>query len=149
MEKHQEKMKEHHQKIEEQRKEMIESQTERMEEHQIKMAEHQEKMEIKRMEMEEKMEEIAESRNALNQIIAKNIGRADNTINTALEDQLLADGLIDARENYQFELTGKKLKVNRKVQSDAMHQKYKQLYSELSGTPLSDKSKLKIIKSKN
>ena len=138
MEIHREKMEEHRQKIEEQREKMIENQAERMEE-------HQEIMRAKQKEMKERMEEIAES----NQIIAENIGRLDNTINTALEDQLLADGLIDSRENYQFELTGKKLKVNRKAQSDAMHQKYKQLYSELSGTPLSDKSKIKLIKSKN
>ena len=149
MEEHQKTLEKQREKLEQKREEMLENHEERMEEHRIKMEEHKERMLIKQTEMEERMEEISESGNAANKIIAKNIGRANNTINTALEDQLLADGLIDSRENYQFELTGKKLKVNRNPQPDAMHQKYKQLYGELSGTPLSDKSKIKIIKSKN
>ena len=149
MEEHQKTLEKQREKLEQKREEMLENHEERMEEHRIKMEEHKERMLIKQTEMEERMEEISESGNAANKLIAKNIGRANNTINTALEDQLLADGLIDSRENYQFELTGKKLKVNRNAQSDAMHQKYKQLYGELSGTPLSDKSKIKLIKSKN
>ena len=160
MEKHHKKMEEHHKKIEkqhirmaEQREEMLEKQEERMEaqrlkmeEHREKMEEHREAMEMKRIELEESVENAS---NVSNQIIAKNIGRASNEINKAMENQLLADGLIDSRQNYSFELTGKKLKVNRKTQSDALHQKYKQLYGELSGSPLSEKSKLKVVKSKN
>jgi len=145
MEEHQLKMEEHREKIALQQKEMQEKQKERMEKHQLKMEEHREKMEIKRIEMQERMEEIvAESK----QIIAENIAHAGNEINVALEDQLIADGLIDSRENYKLELSGKKLKVNGKTQSDAMHQKYLQLYADLSGDPISAKSKIKIVKSK-
>jgi len=149
MEKHHKEMEEQHERIALQQKEMQEMQKERMEEHQLKMEEHRERMEIKRIEMQERIEEMDELVAESDQIIAENVGRADNKINAAIEDQLLADGLIDSRENYQFELSGKKFKVNRKTQSDAMHQKYKRLYGELSGTPLSNKSKLKVVKSKN
>ncbi len=153
MEEHHEEIEKHHLKMAEKREEIMEKHHKKMEEHRIRMEEHQEKMAEKREDMErvsiELQESIEDAAGASNQIIAKNIGRASNEINTAIEDQLLADGLIDSRDNYAFELTGKKLKVNRKTQSDALHQKYKQLYGELSGSPLSEKSKLKVVKSKN
>ncbi len=153
MEEHHEEIEKHHLKLAEKREEIMEKHHEKMEEHRIRMEEHREKMAEKHEETErvsiELQESIEDAAGASNQIIAKNIGRASNEINTAIEDQLLADGLIDSRDNYAFELTGKKLKVNRKTQSDALHQKYKQLYGELSGSPLSEKSKLKVVKSKN
>lgn len=156
MEKHHKEIEKHHEKIAAQREEMLENQEKKMQEHREKVEAHREKMqahheemEIQRIERGERMEDINQSRGISNQITAENIGRANDEINRAIEDQLLADGLIDSRENYKFELTGKKFKVNRKIQSDAMHQKYKQLYGELSGSPLSENSKLKIVKSKN
>ena len=148
MEVHHKKMEKHHKKMEEQREEMMEAHREKMEAHHEKMNAHREKMEIKRIEREERMEEIHESRGSVNKIIATDIGHSSNEINNAIVDQLIADGLIDSRENYKFELSGQKFKVNRKTQSDAIHQKYKQLYEELSGSPLSDKSKIKVAKSK-
>ena len=148
MEAHHKKMEEHQMKMAEQREAMIEKHHEKMEAHREEMEARREAMEERRLEMEVEMEEMDETL-ASSQIIAENIGRANNEINTAIEDQLLADGLIDSRENYAFELTGKKLKINRKTQSDALHQKYKQLYGELSGSPLSEKSKLKVVKKKN
>lgn len=156
MEQHHKEMEKHHKKMAKQREEMLERHTQKMEAHRIKMekhhekmAEHHEEMNIERIERQETIEEIDDASGNIDQIIAKNIGRANNEINKAIEDQLLADGLIDSRANYAFELTGKKLKVNRKTQSNALHQKYKQLYGELSGSPLSEKSRLKVVKSKN
>ncbi len=148
MEAHHKKMEEHQMKMAEQREAMIEKHHEKMKAHREEMEARREAMEERRLEMEVEMEEMDETL-ASSQIIAENIGRANNEINTAIEDQLLADGLIDSRENYAFELTGKKLKINRKTQSDEMHQKYKQLYSELSGSPISENSKLKVVKKKN
>ncbi len=148
MEKHHKEMEKHHKKMEEQREEMMEAHREKMEAHHEKMNAHREKMEIKRIEREKRMKETHESRGSTNKIIATDIGRSSNEINNAIVDQLIADGLIDSRENYKFELSGQKFKVNRKTQSDAIHQKYKQLYEELSGSPLSDKSKIKVAKSK-
>lgn len=144
MEKHQKEIEKHHKKIAKQREELLEKQEEMREAHREKMEAHHEKMNAHR----ERMEEISELNGNSNQIIAENVGRSSDKINAAIVDQLIADGLIDSRENYQFELSGKKFKVNRKTQSDALHQKYKQLYGELSGTPLSDKSKIKVVKSK-
>lgn len=148
MEKHHKEMEKHHKKMEEQREEMMEVHREKMEAHQEKMNAHREKMELKRIKNEERMEEIHEAHGSANRIIATDIGHSSNEINNAIVDQLIADGLIDSRENYKFELSGQKFKVNRKTQSDAIHQKYKQLYEELSGSPLSDKSKIKVAKSK-
>ncbi len=148
MEKHHKEMEKHHKKMEAQREEMMEAHREKMEAHHEKMNAHREKMEIKRKEREERMEEIHESHGSANRIIATDIGHSSNEINNAIVDQLIADGLIDSRENYKFELSGQKFKVNRKTQPDAIHQKYKQLYEELSGSPLSDKSKIKVAKSK-
>jgi beta-lactamase regulating signal transducer with metallopeptidase domain len=148
MEEHHKEMEKHHKKMEEQREEIMEAHREKMEAHQEKMNAHREKMEVKRIELEERMEEIHESHDAANKIIATDIGHSSNEINNAIVDQLIADGLIDSRENYKFELSGQKFKVNRKTQPDAIHQKYKQLYEELSGSPLSNKSKIKVAKSK-
>lgn len=155
MKKHHKEMEKHREKMEKQREEMMEKQEEmreahreKMEAHHEKMKAHRKEMEIKRIEMVEKMKDIDESKGASNQIIAENIGRASNKINNAIVDQLIADGLIDSRENYRFELTAQKFKVNRKTQPDATHQKYKQLYHDLSGSPISDKSKIKVVKSK-
>ena len=160
MEKHHKEMEKHQKKMEKQREEMMEKQEEMREAHRERMETHHEKMEKQRQEMREKQEEMREvhrkkmeegdeSNGSANQIIAENVGRASNQINNAIVDQLIADGLIDSRENYRFELTGQKFKVNRKTQSDAIHQKYKQLYQELSGSPFSDNSKIKVVKRNN
>ncbi len=60
-------------------------------------------------------------------------GSYNRTMNKVLEDQLLEDGLISSREDYSFSLSNKKLKVNGKRQSAAVHQKYKELYKKLTG----------------
>jgi len=148
MEEHQKEMEKHHKKMEMHHKKIAEQQEEKMEKHQLRMEEHRERMEEKRIEIEEKLEEMSKSTDAF-QIIAHDIGRAGNDISTAIEDHLLSDGLIDSRDNYQFSLSSKKLKVNGKTQPDAIHQKYKQLYGELSGSPLSKRSKIQFVKSKN
>ena len=67
--------------------------------------------------------------------------------NSALEQQLLADGLIDTAANYKFEINGKGLlKVNGKKQPKATYEKYRQLWEEISGKKIQDKSNIQINK---
>jgi bla regulator protein blaR1 len=62
----------------------------------------------------------------------------------AMQKRILAelkkDGLLTDPENFKFELSKSKLKVNGEKQSDALHQKYMKLYEEMGGNPMTDKS---------
>ncbi len=53
-------------------------------------------------------------------------------LDEAFEKALLEDGLIKSRANYSFVLTEKYLKVNGKKQPDAIYQKYRKLYEDMS-----------------
>ena len=67
--------------------------------------------------------------------------------NSALEKQLLADGLIENTANYKFELTGKGLlKVNGKKQPAAAYEKYRKLWEEVSGKKIQEKTNIQINK---
>lgn len=63
-----------------------------------------------------------------------------------IEQELLKDGLIQNTKNYEFELTSKKLEVNDKKQSKALHEKYIRLYEELYGKKFGEDSKIQIDK---
>lgn len=57
----------------------------------------------------------------------------EKQLRSAIENQLLSDGLISSRNQYQFELDHKKLKINGKRQSKEYYKKYKKIYSKLTG----------------
>lgn len=164
MEKHHKKMEEHQQEMEkihkERKNENMEEHRQRMDAHRQKMDEKRAEMEAKRMKMRERHQQMAEERKIaaeereertgeIRQVSVDNVGRFDNDINDALEAKLLEDGLIQDRENYKLELSGKQLKVNGKKQSDEVYEKYKALYKEISGHPISDQSKIKIKRRSN
>ncbi|MCB0547275.1 MAG: M48 family metalloprotease [Phaeodactylibacter sp.] len=66
---------------------------------------------------------------------------------SALERQLLADGLIDTEASYRFELSGKGLlKVNGKKQPQAAFEKYKKLWSETTGEKVDENTHIRINK---
>ena len=50
-----------------------------------------------------------------------------------LSEQLAADGLVDDPGNFTLKITDKRLKVNGKTQSDAMHQRYMEYYQRRNG----------------
>ena len=55
-----------------------------------------------------------------------------------LGHQLEEDGLTEDSENFTFKLTDKRLKVNGKTQSDAMHQRYMEYYERRNGITFGD-----------
>jgi hypothetical protein len=64
-----------------------------------------------------------------------------------IESELLRDGLIEDPNNFSFELTDKKLKVNGKRQAKHLFEKYKELYESISGKPVTGDTKWEIEKS--
>jgi hypothetical protein len=57
----------------------------------------------------------------------------NSELDMAFEEELIKDGLIQENRSYSFLITEKYLKVNGKKQSDAVYQKYRQLYEKVSG----------------
>ncbi|MCA9606780.1 MAG: hypothetical protein KC619_14340 [Myxococcales bacterium] len=66
---------------------------------------------------------------------------------SALEKQLLADGLIETAANYRFELSGKGwVKVEGKKQPRAAYEKYKKLWQETTGEEVGEDTHIRINK---
>lgn len=71
----------------------------------------------------------------------------EGSTQSALEKQLLADGLIETAAAYKFELTGKGLlRVNGKKQPDAVYDKYRKIWEETSGNKLREDTNIRINK---
>ena len=64
-----------------------------------------------------------------------------------LEQEMIADGLIEDATNYKLELSGNALRVNGKKQDKNLHKKYLDIYREFKGKSLEGKSKVVIEKS--
>lgn len=66
---------------------------------------------------------------------------------SALEKQLLADGLIETAAAYRFELSGKGyLKVNGKKQPQDAYEKYKKLWQRTTGATVDEDTHIRINK---
>ncbi|MCB0597934.1 MAG: hypothetical protein KDD28_27910, partial [Phaeodactylibacter sp.] len=66
---------------------------------------------------------------------------------SALEKQLLADGLIETAAAYRFELSGKGwVKVNGRKQPQATYEKYKKLWEETTGETVDEDTHFQINK---
>jgi bla regulator protein BlaR1 len=63
-----------------------------------------------------------------------------------LEAELQHDGFYQEGEGYKLELTDRKLVINGEKQSEAIHQKYRNLYEESTGLQLARKSRVVIEK---
>lgn len=63
-----------------------------------------------------------------------------------LETELLKDGLIEDKNNFSFEMTDKKLKVDGKKQPKHLFEKYKTIYESISGKPITGDTKWEIEK---
>lgn len=70
----------------------------------------------------------------------------EGDVNSRLEAQLLRDGLIESPEKYRFKLSSRSLKVNGKRQSEAVFQKYKDLYETWTGIEIDGKTEINISK---
>lgn len=66
---------------------------------------------------------------------------------SALEKQMLADGLIREGDDYKFELSGKGwLKVNGRKQDEAAYRKYKKIWEQTSGEKVDENTHIRINK---
>ena len=63
-----------------------------------------------------------------------------------IEDELLSDGLIESKSKYEFDLSGKELKIDGEKQEEATWLKYKNLYEDSTGTKLDKKSQIQFHK---
>lgn len=63
-----------------------------------------------------------------------------------IENTLLEDGLIDNKDEYNFRLTDKRMKVNGKKVDEDTYEKYKRLYERQTGQSLSSKFDISIKK---
>ncbi|MFK8101230.1 MAG: M56 family metallopeptidase [Saprospiraceae bacterium] len=86
----------------------------------------------------------------LNQIgLFSKKGNSSDKINrffSALEKQLLADGLIESLKRYRFKLTDRKMKVNGKKQDADLRNKYIRLYQRLVDTKVGNRFEVEITK---
>jgi bla regulator protein BlaR1 len=65
-------------------------------------------------------------------------------LKSAIEKELRRDGYIRQDGTYQFELSGKKLVINGKKESDVIFEKYKKIYERHTGLSLSRNSKIEV-----
>lgn len=90
-------------------------------------------------EIEEAHEAIAEAHREIERA-HKQIENSHSKTSEEMATALFEDGIIDDPQNYRFSLSKKKLKVNGKKQSSAVHEKYLNLYEELTGKTMNGKS---------
>jgi len=114
----------HHKEMEKdlklQRKEIERSQKESAEQYHIAMLNHQRAMEESRVAQARAMQEQ----------------RRSNQNITFWGTQLKQDGIVIGSKDYSMQLTDKKLIVNGKKQSDEIHRKYLELYTQRGGQAL-------------
>ncbi|MEM6964873.1 MAG: hypothetical protein AAF573_08920 [Bacteroidota bacterium] len=70
----------------------------------------------------------------------REIEKINEHTSKAFAEALLEDGLIRDSKNYRFKLSTKKFKVNGKKTNAIFHQKYLNLYEELTGKSMSNQS---------
>ncbi len=76
-----------------------------------------------------------------------NFGAAESTgIQRSFEEEMLKDGLIENKSEYEFDLSGKKLEINGEKQDDATWLKYKNIYEDATGEKLDKKSHIQFHK---
>ncbi|MFK7808139.1 MAG: M56 family metallopeptidase [Saprospiraceae bacterium] len=72
----------------------------------------------------------------------------NNHIKNILLDEMIRDGLVTDKDDYSFELTKKRLKVNGKKQSKEISKKYLKLYERNSGKEMNEGAEIRY-KNKN
>lgn len=71
-------------------------------------------------------------------------GHEGNSLKAAIERELRRDGYIEQGGSYEFELSGKKLLINGKKESDVIFEKYRKIYEKHTGVNLSKDSRFEI-----
>jgi len=125
----------------EQEKKRAEREVQRAEQQADRMAQTA-KREAERIERAEERIEREEKR-------IERIAERQKNKNDWLEQTLLNDSLIEDKENYTVKLSNKRLKVNGKLASNVMHEKYMSLYQQYHGTDFSKDTSINITKKSN
>lgn len=63
-------------------------------------------------------------------------GRGRTTLQDRIEQELRSDGFMSDNGDYTFKLNDKKLRINGKKQSDALYNKYKEIYEKYTGVEI-------------
>ena len=71
-------------------------------------------------------------------------GMVNDRLRKAFEEELLEDGLISSTKSYHFEISSKKLMVNKKEVDASFLEKYKAIYEDISGFQLRGKDRIVI-----
>lgn len=76
----------------------------------------------------------------------KGLGIGGGQLETAIERELRRDGYLGPGGSYDFKLSGKKLLINGKKESDVIFEKYRKIYERHTGLDLSKNSVIEIEK---
>lgn len=74
-------------------------------------------------------------------------GYWDGKMQSRLEKEMIADGLIESANEYELELSIDRLRINGKKQSESLLRKYLEIYRDVAGKALEGKTRLVIDKS--
>lgn len=90
-------------------------------------------------------EESARAMEEAHRVMEKKMIRMERgDLKSAIESELRRDGYIRDSGSYQFELSGKKLVINGKKESDVIFEKYKRIYEQHTGLILSKDSRIEV-----
>jgi len=135
-----------------------------LKEHQMAMEEHERALREQGRDLERQMEIMKEKHADKLQEVEKHMrdfevevprimppeapfiwnGGRRGSLKADIERELRRDGFIDEDGSYKFELSGKKLMINGKKESDAIFEKYRKIYEKNTGVDLSKNSKIQI-----
>ena len=96
-----------------------------LKQHQKEMRRSQQDVRRYQREAERELREVQRARDA--RVEYAPFYSRNNSVEKLLKKQLVKDGLISDPENFSFEINDKKLKVNKKKQSEPMRKKYMEL----------------------
>ncbi|MBK7410492.1 MAG: M56 family metallopeptidase [Saprospirales bacterium] len=113
-----------------------------MEDRQRAMEDHRRGMEQEMEIMVEKQQRVQADRERIMHEMAP--FPKGGSLKSAIERELRRDGYIQGNGSYDFELSGKKLVINGKKESDVIFEKYKKIYERETGLTLSKDSKIEI-----
>ncbi|MEM8527178.1 MAG: M56 family metallopeptidase [Bacteroidota bacterium] len=134
--------------VEEVQRRIEEEQKIMQEKHQQIQKEHEKEIERMHREIEKEHERIQEAHQKIEEE-HRAVEKRNTDFMKNLGQNLLEDGLIQSMKNYEFELDNKQLKINGKVQTGKIYEKYKKIIEQYNQRALSRKDRVKIEVSEN
>jgi hypothetical protein len=115
-----------------------------LEEQEIELDRMHRELEGQARELERQAREMERQIIIKHEIAPKPPRTRGGSLKMAIERELLRDGYIQPKGSYTFELSGKKLLINGKKESDVIFAKYKGIYEKHTGLTLSKDSRIEI-----